>query len=285
MGLGVGDERHPAVVGHVEPLVRVGRPRVGALDAGHEVAPPRARRRPQPERAVHVHPRARGQCSRRTPAIGSIAPVFTLPTCAHTIAGPPTVGERRLRPRRARPVVDRDRDRRGAEAEQAQRTVDGDVALLTGEHADAGRAGESVALDVPARALEDAVARRGQPVTCAIWHPVTNPNERLRQPEEVEQPAAGDLLARPPRRRTTSPAFWSHAGQPVGGERGGQRAADDEAEEAPARYRHDPRSAAVASCSITPSGSSGSARNGPPRACHNASTEAGGQTGRRRATR
>ena len=86
---GSRDERQAAVVGHVEPLVRVGRPRVGALDAGDEVRaaparpPPTGRRR----RRRAATRRARG----RPPAIassGSNAPVFTLPACAQTIVGP-----------------------------------------------------------------------------------------------------------------------------------------------------------------------------------------------------
>ena len=51
------DDGQPAVVGHVEPLVRVGRPGVGVLDAGDEVGATGRRGCPEPERAVDVHPR------------------------------------------------------------------------------------------------------------------------------------------------------------------------------------------------------------------------------------
>ena len=55
---GILAESQPAVVRHVEPLVRVRRPGVGPLDAGDEVPELGRRRRPEPERAVHVHPGA-----------------------------------------------------------------------------------------------------------------------------------------------------------------------------------------------------------------------------------
>ena len=58
--VGMGADREPGVVRHVEPLVPVARPRVGQLDAVDEVAGCRAGGRPQPERAVDVDPGAVG---------------------------------------------------------------------------------------------------------------------------------------------------------------------------------------------------------------------------------
>ena len=65
--LRIGDEGEAAVVGHVEPFVAVGGPRVGQLDAGQQVAVARAGVGPQAEGAVDVHPgamavRQRDQC-------------------------------------------------------------------------------------------------------------------------------------------------------------------------------------------------------------------------------
>ena len=54
----VAHDREPAVVGDVERLVGVGRPRVGVRQPAHVVGPPRRHGRPQPEGAVHVHPGA-----------------------------------------------------------------------------------------------------------------------------------------------------------------------------------------------------------------------------------
>jgi hypothetical protein len=53
-------EREPAVVWDVEPLVRVGGPRVGEADSLDEMAARRARGCPQPERSVDVEPRVGG---------------------------------------------------------------------------------------------------------------------------------------------------------------------------------------------------------------------------------
>ena len=55
--LGIADEHDPAVVRDVQRLVAVGRPRVGLVDAGDERRAGARSRRPQPERAVDVHPR------------------------------------------------------------------------------------------------------------------------------------------------------------------------------------------------------------------------------------
>src|SRR5829696_8854756 len=56
MGVGVRAEDEARVVRDVQPLVGVGGPRVGALDAPGEMSRGRACSGPQPERAVHVHP-------------------------------------------------------------------------------------------------------------------------------------------------------------------------------------------------------------------------------------
>ena len=53
----VGAEDQAGVVRDVEPLVRVGGPRVGPLDAGQQRPPRRTGRRPHPEGAIDVDPR------------------------------------------------------------------------------------------------------------------------------------------------------------------------------------------------------------------------------------
>ena len=56
MRLGVGHKRVAAVIGHVEPLVTIGRPRISERDPLEQVAVHGARGHPQAERAIHVHP-------------------------------------------------------------------------------------------------------------------------------------------------------------------------------------------------------------------------------------
>ena len=59
MGRTIADEDDPGVVGHVQPLVGIGAPRVGAIDALGEVPQSRAGSGPQPEGPVDVQPGVR----------------------------------------------------------------------------------------------------------------------------------------------------------------------------------------------------------------------------------
>ena len=56
-GLGSPDQGDAAVIGDVEPFVRVGRPGVRVGQAGGQVRTRGISQRPQPERAVGMHPR------------------------------------------------------------------------------------------------------------------------------------------------------------------------------------------------------------------------------------
>ena len=206
----------PQSYGHVQPLVGVGRPRVGAARCPRtRCARRRARRGPEAERAVDVHPGAmRVGDSRRPSRRSSNAPVFTSPACAQTIVG---VRRSAARPRAssdAHPslvVGGYDELLRAADPEQAQRPVEGDVALLADDDPERRRAGEAVLAEVPA---DPCVARRDAPrraqVTCAIWQPVTNANDECeRQAEQLEHPAARDRLERRGGRRRLRPARCS----------------------------------------------------------------------------
>ena len=65
--VGIADRHEAAVVADVQPLVRVGRPRVGALEPATRCRS-RGNCRPQPERAVDVHPGIRVRSPRRRSA-------------------------------------------------------------------------------------------------------------------------------------------------------------------------------------------------------------------------
>ena len=166
----MGAEGVAAVVGHVEPLVAVGRPRVGHLDAVGEVAGRRARRRPQPERAVDVHPgavvvgpgpatampargRRRRRCSRCRPAgttmVGPAGPAARTPARSSTsiAPSPSTATASRL----AAPKPSRRRDRSIVACRSAVATT------RTGARRPA------VLLDVPARPRQHVVPGGGEP--------------------------------------------------------------------------------------------------------------------------
>ena len=120
------------------------------------------------------------------------------------------------------------------EADQPQRAEDRRVRLRAGDHGERRRADQALARGVPAGALEHVVARDRE--AGHVGHLGAGDEADAggrRQPEQRRAPSP----RRPPRRPTAAGeptymcAFWSHVdGQPVGRQRGGQRAAGDEAE-------------------------------------------------------
>jgi hypothetical protein len=124
-------------------------------------------------------------------------------------------------------------DRVGAEAEEPERPVDGVVPVGAREDAERWRAGETAFLDVPAGAAQHLVPGGGERGEVGHLRAGDEPDGRVpRQAEEVEQPAAGDLLDRGGGRahRVEAGVLVPGGGEPVGGERGGRDAADHETE-------------------------------------------------------
>ena len=112
------------------------------------------------------------------------------------------------------------------------------------DDADARRALEPVPREVPARPREHPVPRRrqGRHVRhLAAGHEAGR--DAVGQPEQLPQPLERDLLDDAGTRRRSDQAGVLIPGrrEPVGGDGSRQRAADDEAEEAARRHRHDPR--------------------------------------------
>ena len=145
-------EHIAAVVGNIEPLVTVGRPRVGQFHSAHEVAGRRACGRPQPERAVDVHPRAMvaGDGNRRREVVEGAA-VHVARLQAHD--------GRACRLGRQYPgqFVPDDRsvdigrhwlEHAGAQTEQPQRAIDRRVPFARGHHPDRRCSDQTVLLDV-----------------------------------------------------------------------------------------------------------------------------------------
>ena len=94
-------------------------------------------------------------------------------------------------------AVDRDDlDRRAPEPEQPQRAPDRHVRLLAREHAQRRRAARGPAPPRPSPARASSACRAAaSPVTFAICAPVVSPTPDVgRQPEQLEQPPARDLL-------------------------------------------------------------------------------------------
>ncbi len=199
MRVGVRDERESAVVGNVQPLVRVGRPRVGALDVARQVAESRRRRSPQPERAVDMEPRTGRVTELRDLAERIEGARVDLPCLCTDDRRAVRVPEHRLERVRSHPALVIDVDRTGrpaAQTEEPERTVDGHVLATPDHDGDRRRACEPVALDVPADSSEHLVPRRGE--ARDVSHLTTRDERerrRLRNPQQLLEPSAGDLLA------------------------------------------------------------------------------------------
>jgi hypothetical protein len=116
------------------------------------------------------------------------------------------------------------------------------VALLAHEHAHARRAGQAVAPDVPADRVEHMEAGRREPGDVRHLRACDEADRRLRrQAEQLDEPLPRDLLDNRGGRAADVEAgvLVPGRGEPVGRERGRQRAADHEAEVAAAPHRDD----------------------------------------------
>ena len=245
---GMRDEHEARVVRHVEPFVRVGRPRVGTLDAARVVpqlvadAPPTARTR-----------RRRAATRRAARAIaaisssGSKAPVFTLPACAQTIAGPvPARSAASRASGRIRPCSSASARTiwRVADPEQPQRAEHRHVHFAADHDAQRRRSVQAVRFDVPSGAPQHLVARRRQ--RREVRHVAAGDEADAgarRQAEQLQQPRAGDLFDDRRRRRQHVQAggLIPDRRHPFRRQRRRQRAAGDEAEIARPGRRDDAR--------------------------------------------
>ena len=209
------DKDEAGVVGHVEPLVGVGRPRIGQLDAPKRCAS-RVRGGPEPERAVDVEPAAararrlatsaadrRRRCSRCRPGrTRSSGPTTPARIDRERVGAHPALAIGRDPGRRPRPSP----------------SIWSEAWIVTWDSvADDQRIGgapsEPVVLDVPAGTLEERVAggrerrevghRRAGREADAV--PAGRPNRSNSQPPAISSTtaAAGDITYRP--------AFWSQA--------------------------------------------------------------------------
>ena len=139
-------------------------------------------------------------------------------------------------------LVDRD-DLGRAQAEVAQRQVDGVVALGADQHPDPGTAVEPPLGDVPAGPAQDGVPARSQPGEVGHRRARREPHSAAdRKAEEVDEPGAGHVLDRAVGRSQPAQArvLVPRADEPVGGEGGGVGPPDDEAEEPARRHGGEP---------------------------------------------
>jgi hypothetical protein len=188
------DEGDAAVVRDVQPLVRIGGPRIGPVQPGDEPGPGRVGERPQPECAVDVQPAG----PLRQP-IGDLVEGVER-TGVHLAGlrthqdGPVEIGQQ-VGPHPALVVGGHDRDALPSEPHEPERLRHRRMPTLTDHHIERRRTEHAPSLRIPAEAGEERV-----PAGCearGVRHRRTGDerNGRLRrEPQEVDQPALRHLV-------------------------------------------------------------------------------------------
>ena len=168
------------VIRNVQPLVGIGRPRVGLVEANQSCGVP-ARACPQPDRPVNVQPCAEGVGDR-----GELAD--RVDGSRVDVARLTTHDDRPIRREQQDPFeiggqhrsvgIDGDVfDRPSAEPKQSCRTRNGHVDLFADDQADGWSAGEPVGLDIPACSGQYVVT--GGSERCRVGHlPAGDETER-----------------------------------------------------------------------------------------------------------
>ncbi len=242
----VTNERVAGIEGHVEPLVTVGRPRIGVVDARDEMRETWARGCPQAEGAVDMRPCAETprNCGTSTDVVertrvdvarlqqhdrGRVAALRQL-----RFEGVQT--QTPLRVERDEPHLSR------ADAEHTQRAIDRTVTLIAGQHADRRCSEESVGLDVPVAAREQRVARRSERGEVRGLTAGHKREARLGgKTEHILEPGSrgffDDCGGRGTRRQRR--VLITDRGEPIRSQRGGKRSADHPGEEPPSGRAHE----------------------------------------------
>src|SRR5262249_621962 len=164
-------EDEPRVVRHVQPLVRIGRPRVGTLDAAYEMAKLRRSGRPETERAVDVQPGSTSGDGVRNCVEIVESPGVHL-ACLRADDRRPLVESQRCDIHAALVVRRQDVDLCAADPEEAERAVDRRMTHLPADAAKRCGAGGA-----PTGAGGGGGGAGGGGAW-AIWQPVTTPTER-----------------------------------------------------------------------------------------------------------
>ncbi len=239
MILRMGHEGVTAVVRHVEPLVPVGRPRVGQLGPAKEVAQLRHRVAPEAHGAIDVHPRAGFVREGDQLGEGIEGAAVHVARLEHHDRGPLRLPVQRIpqRVRRELPggIARQDDDVGDPDAEELCRAGGGAVHFIRGEEPDPGCAGQAFAVDVPSGSRKHRMPRRGQ--AGDVGHLAAG-HQRKRgrrgEAEHVLEPGAADLFDHGGRGTTGVEAgvLVPGCGEPIGSEGGGEAGPDHPAVEA-----------------------------------------------------
>src|SRR5579859_271929 len=234
-GVGVANERESAVVWRVEPLVGIGCPGVGAGYSRREVRPRGRGGGPEAKRAVHMDPGASVMCLRtylRKRVEGACVDI----TCLQAENSRPLKSRESIGAQTALIIGGNGNDPVAAKAEQGKRLEEGRVRFLADDDRDGRGAKQTIGLHIPASPLQDGVSSGGK--ASEVGH-CSAGDEGARgtfgQSKNVEKPAQRNVFhgGGDGRHDAVHSVLVPRAGQPVGGERDGKRAACHEAEVAP----------------------------------------------------
>ena len=248
VGPGVGAEHVAGVVGHVQPLVAVGGPRVGLLDPRGQMPGRGARRGPEPEGAVDVDPRpvlVSGLAGQGQVVAGARVHVHGLHANdggpgRSRVQGPHQHGRVDGAVRAGGHLLHRPR----AQSQEAQGTVDGGVPLRAGQDPYRRRTGQAPRFHVPSHAGQHVVAGRGQPDGVGRLPTGHEPEgRRPRQAQDLLQPPARHLLGHRGGRgcHRVEGGLVPARREQIRAHGRRRRAPDDEAEVAGPGRRHQPR--------------------------------------------
>ena len=231
-----------AVIRRLQPFVAVGRPGVGTLDAVRQGCGFGCGAGPQAECTVDMDPGAA-----RLRQIGDLAD--GIEAAGVELAG---LGDDDHRPvetcdalgksvnAHAAHVVGRNgEDAIAPEAEILEAGEDGDVGLIADDDMNGRRTEQALRLDVPAVIGEHAAARRGKADEVGGGGAGREADRAFaRQIKDVEEPAGGRLLAGGGARcrQVVAAILAPGAGEPIGCDANGMRAADHPAKEAWTRH-------------------------------------------------
>ena len=196
--IAVPDDRQPAVVRDIQPLVRVGRPGVRALDAAHLLPKGRRSSGPETERAVDVEPGTMPLAEVGDLVEGIERSSVDLPGLRADDRRPvePREGFGEGRGDHPTLLVGADPNRGlPAEAQEAQGGEHRHVRLLPNDHVELRGALQSTCLDIPANAAELGAPSCRQ--AGEVRHLRTGgetDDGRFGQSQELQQPAGCHLL-------------------------------------------------------------------------------------------
>src|SRR5882757_1197280 len=236
----VAHQHHAAVVSHVQPLMRIRRPRIRHLQSARQRVILRRNTRPQSKRAVHMHP-----CARILGALANLLrrikrPRIHIP-CLNTNHAPRRNLGQLLQTHPPLRVRRHARHAIFSKSHHAQRLLHRRVILLAHNHLNRRRAKHSIALHIPSFARQQRRPRRRQSTKiCGRRARHKSAVAFRRQSQRVANPPQYDVfkLRRHRRHHAQRHVLIPGTRQPIRRHRRRQRPSNHKSKITPARRSH-----------------------------------------------